>query len=35
MKFNKLILSTLVGFSLIGTASAASARELVMGLIPA
>jgi len=35
MKLNKLILSTLIGVSLIGTASAASARELVMGLIPA
>lgn len=35
MKFNKLILSTLIGVALIGTASAASARELVMGLIPA
>lgn len=35
MKFNKLILSTLIGVALIGTVSAASARELVMGLIPA
>jgi len=35
MKFNKLILSTLIGISLIGATSAASARELVLGLIPA
>jgi phosphonate transport system substrate-binding protein len=35
MKFNKLILSTLIGASLFSAAGVASARELVMGLIPA
>ncbi|WP_124949148.1 phosphonate ABC transporter substrate-binding protein [Sulfuriferula thiophila] len=35
MKFNKLILSTLIGASLFSAAGMASARELVMGLIPA
>lgn len=35
MKFNKLILSTLIGASLFSAAGAASARDLVMGLIPA
>jgi phosphonate transport system substrate-binding protein len=35
MKFNKLILSTLIGASLFSAAGVVSARELVMGLIPA
>ncbi|OGS90811.1 MAG: phosphonate ABC transporter substrate-binding protein [Gallionellales bacterium GWA2_59_43] len=35
MKVNKLILSTMIGASLIGATSAAQARDLVMGLIPA
>ncbi|MDD4979478.1 MAG: phosphonate ABC transporter substrate-binding protein [Gallionella sp.] len=35
MKFNKLILSTLIGASLFSAAGVASARELVLGLIPA
>lgn len=35
MQFNKLILSALVGASLIGATGAAQARDLVMGLIPA
>lgn len=35
MNFNKLILSTLIGASLFSAAGVASARELVMGLIPA
>lgn len=35
MKTNKLILSALIGASLIGAPGMASARELVMGLIPA
>lgn len=35
MQFNKLILSTLIGASLLGASGMAGARELVMGLIPA
>ena len=35
MKFNKFILSALIGASLVGATGAASARDLVMGLIPA
>ena len=35
MKFNRFILSALVGASLVGATGAASARDLVMGLIPA
>lgn len=35
MQFNKLILSTLIGASLFSAAGVVSARELVMGLIPA
>jgi phosphonate transport system substrate-binding protein len=35
MQANKLVLSMLVGASLLGTGSLANARELVMGLIPA
>jgi phosphonate transport system substrate-binding protein len=35
MQFNKLILSMMIGASLISTAVTAQARDLVMGLIPA
>lgn len=35
MQFNKLMLSVLIGASLIGATGAAQARDLVMGLIPA
>lgn len=35
MQFNKLMLSALIGASLIGATGAAQARDLVMGLIPA
>ncbi|MDD4962966.1 MAG: phosphonate ABC transporter substrate-binding protein [Gallionella sp.] len=35
MKFNKLVLSTLIGAALMSAAVTAQARDLVMGLIPA
>lgn len=35
MQFNKLMLSALIGASLLGATGAAQARDLVMGLIPA
>lgn len=35
MQFNKLMLSVLIGTTLVGTSAAVNARDLVMGLIPA
>lgn len=35
MQFNKLVLSMLIGASLMSATAAVQARELVLGLIPA